>query len=82
MFLKKFQIIFFALKKLKKPPQKAAYLWQLGVFSLCSPDCPKQPRTSFAFYEFFYPIVSAKVSGPLERHRLSGNLVTLEIGLL
>ena len=23
------------------------------VFFLCSPDCPKQPRTSFPFYEFF-----------------------------
>ena len=33
------------------------------VFFLCSPDCPKQPRTSFPFYKFFYPIVSAKVSG-------------------
>ena len=33
------------------------------VFFLCSPDCPKQPRTSFPFYKFFYPIISAKVSG-------------------
>ena len=32
-------------------------------FFLCSPYCPKQPRTSFPFYKFFYPIVSAKVSG-------------------
>ena len=31
-----------------------------SFFSLCSPDCPKQPRTSFPFYKFFYPIVSAK----------------------
>ena len=53
----------FALKKLKKPPQKVAYLWQLGGFFLCCPDCPKQPRTSFPFYKFFYPIVSVKVSG-------------------
>ena len=43
--------------------QKVAYLWQLGVFSLCSPDCPKHPRNSFPFYKFFYLIVSAKVSG-------------------
>jgi hypothetical protein len=34
----------------------------LGIFFLCSPNCPKQPRTSFLFYKFFYPIVSAKVS--------------------
>ena len=32
-------------------------------FFLCSPNCPKQPRNSFPFYKFFYPIVSAKVSG-------------------
>ena len=31
-------------------------------FFLCSPDCAKQPRTSFPFYEFFYTIISAKVS--------------------
>ena len=48
--------------KLKKPPQKVAYLWQLGGFFLSSPNCQKQPRTSFPFYKFFYPIVSAKVS--------------------
>ena len=46
-------ISFFAHKKLKKPPQKVLYLWQLGGFFLCSPDCPKQPRTSFPFYNFF-----------------------------
>ena len=54
----------FAHKKLKKPPQKVAYLWQLGGFFLYSPDCRKQPRTSFPFYKFFYPVVSAKVSAP------------------
>ena len=54
--------IFFALKKLKKPPQKVAYLWQLGGSFLCSPDCTKQPRTSYPFCTLFYPIVSAKVS--------------------
>ena len=57
-----FFIYFFAHKKLKKTTQKVAYLWQLGVVFLCSPDCPKQPRTSFPFHKFFYPIVSAKVS--------------------
>ena len=37
MFLKKFKIIF-DLESIKKPPQKVAYLWQLGVFFLCSPE--------------------------------------------
>ena len=54
---------FFCPQKVeKKPPEKVAYLWQLGVFLLYSPDCPKQPRTLFPFYKFFYPIISAKVS--------------------
>ena len=52
----------FVHKKLKKSPQKVAYLQQLGGFFLCSPDCPKQPRTSYPFYKFFYPILSPKVS--------------------
>ena len=65
MFLKKIKNDFFVHKKLKKTPQKVAYLWQLGSFFLCSPDWPKQPRTRFPFYKFFYPIVSAKVSGPI-----------------
>ena len=34
---------------------------QLGVFFLCSPDCPKQAKISFPSYKFFYPNVSAKV---------------------
>ena len=54
--------IFFDHKKLKKPLQKVAHNRPRPFFFLCSPDCPKQPRTSFPFYKFFYPIVSAKVS--------------------
>ena len=65
MFFKKIKNDFFVHKKLKKTPQKVAYLWQLGVFFLCSPDCPKQPRTPF--YKFFHPIVSAKVSAWAQR---------------
>ena len=34
----------------------------VGIFFLCSPACPKQPRTSFPFYKFFYPTISAKIS--------------------
>ena len=49
-------------KHKKKKTSKVADLWQFGFFFLCSPDCPKKPRTSFPFYKFFYPIVSAKVS--------------------
>ena len=33
-----------------------------SFFSLCSPDCPKQPRTSFPFYKFFYPTISGRIS--------------------
>ena len=52
--------MFFVHKKLKKPPQKVAYLWQLGLFFLCSPVCPKQPRTSFLFNKFFYTFICDK----------------------
>ena len=33
-----------------------------GIFFLCSPNCPKQPRTSFPFYIFFYPTISGRIS--------------------
>ena len=59
--VKIFFLILFAHKKLKKPPQKVAYSWQLGVFFLCSPACLKQPRTSFPFYKFFYLTISARI---------------------
>ena len=39
---KTFLDFFFAHKKLKKPPQKVAYLWQLGVLSLQ----PRLPKTA------------------------------------
>ena len=32
------------------------------VFFLCSPNCPKQPRTSFPFYKLFYPTISDRIS--------------------
>ena len=35
----------------------------VASFFLCSPDCPKQPRTSFPFYKFFYPTISGRISG-------------------
>ena len=57
-----FSKIFFAHKKLKKPPQT------VGTFFSLQPDCPKQPRTSFPFYKLFYTIVSAKVSGAPRIH--------------
>ena len=59
-------IFFFAHKILKKPPQKVAYLWQLEVvFFLCSPDFPKQPRTSFPFYKFFDTTILCRISGSI-----------------
>ena len=50
----------FAHKKLKRTPQKVAYLWQLEVFFLCSHDCPKQPRLEYPFYIqlFFYDLIT------------------------
>ena len=58
---------FFALKKLKKPPKKVEYIWQLGFFFLCGPDCPKQPRTSYPFYRFSHTIICSKIcDSPLQ----------------
>ena len=48
---------------MKNHPKKLHTYGSWKFFSLCSPDCQKQPRTSFSFYKLFYPIVSAKVSG-------------------
>ena len=50
----KFFKIFFALKKLKKPPQKVAYLWQLGIFFLsAAPTAPNSPELHFRFINYF-----------------------------
>ena len=46
----------------QKIPKKVAYLWQLGVFFLYSPDCPKQPRISFPFYKLLYTTISCRIS--------------------
>ena len=35
----------------------------VGIFFLCSPKCPKQPRTSFSFYKSFYPTISCRIFG-------------------
>ena len=48
---------------MKKLPKKVAYLWQLGDFSRCSPDCPKQFRPSFPFYNFFIKPSLDRISG-------------------
>ena len=37
-------------------------LMAVGSFFLCSPDCPKQPRTSFPFYKLFHATISARIS--------------------
>ena len=42
-----------AHKKLKKPSQKVAYLWELGGFFLCNPDCSKLQELNFFFINSF-----------------------------
>ena len=56
--------MFFCPQKKEKNTSKSCMLIAVGRFFLCSPDCPKQPRTSFPFYKSFYSIVSPKVSEP------------------
>ena len=41
IFKKRFQIFFFCPQKVEKPPQKVAYLWQLGGFFPLQPRLPK-----------------------------------------
>ena len=48
-------MLIFLPKKVEKNHPKKLHIygsWD-GVFFLCSPDCLKQPRTSFPFYNFF-----------------------------
>ena len=63
-----FGFSFSACRKLKKLLEKVAYLWQLGVFFLCCPDCPKQPRISFPFYKFFCTTISCRISDCNPQH--------------
>ena len=51
-FLKKSKM-FFAHKKLKKPPQKVAYFWQLGVFFSAAPTAQNSPELHFRFISSF-----------------------------
>ena len=62
MFLKKIKKIFLPTKSWKNNP-KNLLTYGSWEFFLCSPDCPKQPKTSFMFCKFFYPIISARISG-------------------
>ena len=50
------------MSKLKSQKSKVAHLWQLGFFSLCSPDCPKQHRISNLFPRFLYPMIYGTIS--------------------
>ena len=49
-------------KSWKNHPKKLHTYGSWEFFFLCSPACPKQPRTSFLFYNFFYPTISARIS--------------------
>ena len=60
-FLKNFKFVL-PIKSWKKHPKKLHTYGSWEVFFLCSPDCPKEPRTSFPFYKFFYPTISCRIS--------------------
>ena len=61
-------------KSWKKYPKKLHTLMAVGrFFFLCSPDCPKQSRSSFPFYKFFYPTISARISGSRLGSRVHGS---------
>ena len=55
---------FFCPQKVEKTNSKSCLFMAVGsCFFLCSPACPKQPRTSFPFYKFFYTFIYAKICG-------------------
>ena len=60
-FEKKLEM-FFCPPKVEKTTSKSCILMEVGrFFFLCSHDCPKQPRTSFPFYNLFYITVSCRI---------------------
>ena len=67
-------------KNWKNHPKKLHYCdnWDFFFFAA---HCPKHPRTSFLFYRFFYPIVSAKVSGGNHSKATKHTAQLSEIGL-
>ena len=67
-YFKKKKKNFFPQKVEKTTPKHCILLAVGSFFSLCSPDCSKQPRTSFPFYNFFYPIISGRISAYLAQH--------------
>ena len=62
---KTFLNFIFALKKLKKTPQKVAYLWQLGGFFFsAAPTAQNSPELHFCFIKkIFYTTISSRISG-------------------
>ena len=66
--------IFRKIKRKKNCPQKVEKTTSkscllMAVFFLCSPACPKQPRSSFPFYKFSYTFICAKICGMLLQKR-------------
>ena len=60
--------IFLGHKKFKKTPQKAAYLWQLGVFFSAAPTAQNSPELHFRFINSF--IQPSRVESLLSRKRV------------
>ena len=56
--------MFFCSQKVEKTTSKSCILMAVWSFFLCSPICPKQPRTSYPFYKLFYATISCRISGP------------------
>jgi hypothetical protein len=44
--------LFFDLENIEKTTPKSCIFMAFVSFFLCSPDCPKQPRTSYLFNSF------------------------------
>jgi hypothetical protein len=53
----------------------------VGSFFPLQPDCPKQPRTSFPFYKFFYPTISGRISAKMQLFSYSEHNFDLKYSL-
>ena len=72
---KRIKNVFLATKKVKKPPQKVAYLWQLGGFFSAAPTAQNSLEVHFPFINYF-------VQSSLVRSLVASRLLDILIFLL
>ena len=74
--------MFFCPQKVEKTTPKSCIHMAVRRVFFFSADSPQQPKTSYPFYKFFYPIISAKVSESYVSKLLLSTLYTLKCNLI